>query len=212
MPLRPELYRRLTRHFGEVLISGEGEEMVATVEPDALTNKPRLIVDHSGEYYRVPCLFCNDQRHRLWINHRWGLWDPQTHGLNLWLCICYNEDCLNTYERQLALYNTVFDDTVQGNADVVLFGARPRAGVGVADLPEVVHPLHRLRDDHPAREYLKSRGYDPDLLGRVLGVSYCVDGGVKYPGARGRIIIPVWQGGQFVGWQGRLIGEPPDKQ
>ena len=35
--------------------------------------KPEFQASNPGEYYRIACPFCLDTRHRLWINHRWGV-------------------------------------------------------------------------------------------------------------------------------------------
>jgi hypothetical protein len=218
MPLRPDLYRRLcTRahkcRFGEVRVMNEGVEMRATVEHDALYGKPQLNVIEPGEYLAINCPFCNDTRHRLWINHRWGLWDPRTQSKNLWLAICYNENCLNTYERLRALYNMVCDDITNGRRltnDLVLKGTRPsRLAREMKPAGECIYPLHSLPSDHRAKAYLRSRGYDPDRLGRQLHVGYCGVAYSDFPLADDRIIIPITFGGIWVGWQARYIGEPP---
>ena len=188
MILRPDLYRRLCARahrcgFGEVLVKDEGVEMSATVEHNALYNKPQLYVLNPGQYFAVNCPFCNDLRHRLWINHRWGYNDPRTKSRNFWLCHCYNEECLSTYQRQRALYDMVYDDDISNGRrlppDPILKGTRPsRALCGVRPVAETVYPLSYLPSDHPANVYLLSRGYDPAQLSRRLRVGYCE---VAYP-------------------------------
>src|ERR1043166_541750 len=93
-PLRPELYHRLLDCFGSVLVANEGEAMDACVRTDRLTGRQELSVNLPGEYFRVSCCFCNDTRHRLWINHRWGRYEPAVKSKNLFLAHCYNENCL----------------------------------------------------------------------------------------------------------------------
>lgn len=88
-------------------------------------------------------------------------------------------------------------------------------------------PLSALPDDHPAREYLRQRGYDPDLLEKQYGVEYCdealpEDRSVgrfysKLPGGyknspQGRIIFPILDAkGIKRGWQARAIDYSDDK-
>jgi hypothetical protein len=218
MPLRPDLYRRLCARarmygFGEVRIINEGVEMWATVEHDALDDTPRLNVIDSGEYLAVNCPFCYDTRHRLWINHRWGLYDPRTRSYNLWLCCCYNENCLITFERRRALFNMVYDDIANGRRlapDPVLKGtSSTRCAREFKRAGECLYPLDALPPEHPTKAYLRARGYDPDLLGRHLHVSHCSAASPEFPLANDRIIIPITFKGALAGWQARYVGEPP---
>src|SRR5262249_40077897 len=56
MPLRPYLYDRLLRVFGEVKIAFEDEEMVCDVGSSILSGgQPQLQGHNPGEYYRVCC-------------------------------------------------------------------------------------------------------------------------------------------------------------
>jgi hypothetical protein len=216
-PLRPELYHRLNDMpgLGGVVIANEGDEMRARVEPDPETGRPRMELDWPGEYYRVNCLWCNDTRHRLWINHRWGLWVPQLKSDNLWLAVCYNQNCLATPGRARALANMVFHDFARGRRpDPVLPGRPPPAG---AQQPREVVPagpemyeLHRLPLYHPAVEYVRSRGYDHVWLGQTHQVSYCEAARPEFPLVNRRLVIPVYMFGRLVGWQARHLGEPPD--
>jgi hypothetical protein len=216
MPLRPDLYRRLCQRsrqygFGEVLIVHEGSEMQATVEQDALDGRPRLCVSWPGEYYKVHCAFCNDTRHRLWINYRWGLYDPRTDSRHLWLAHCFNEEeCLNHYSKQKLLYRLIFDDIPNGRGnfnDPVNPGTRPAARMGnFRPVGEYYH-LDKLPQHHHSVLYLRSRGYDTNWLGRELRVGYCPVANPEFPMASDRIIIPIWFKGQPVGWQARYIGD-----
>ena len=92
-PLNPELYRRLQKNFGNVLIANPGEGFVATVRR-GLDGRPKQQIAHSGEYYRVCCPYCKDMRSRLWVNHKFGVFDENTRSKNTHLAICYNENCL----------------------------------------------------------------------------------------------------------------------
>jgi hypothetical protein len=220
MPLRPELFKRLCQRanqlgLGTVRIANEGQEMMATVEHDALYDRPRLVVALAGEYYRVNCCYCTDARGRLWINHRWGHYDERTRSRNLWLCCCYNEGCLEDYPHQRDLYNKVFDDVANGRHkffDPVLRGEQPSAPREGRPPGPFVQALHQLDDDHTAVLYLRSRGYDTGWLGRTMRVGFCPISYPEFRTAQGRIIIPVYHNGTYVGWQSRYPyeGDPPD--
>ena len=40
------------------------------------------------------------------------------------------------------------------------------------------------------------------------GLWYCLEADPRWPMVCGRIIIPIWFRGQYVGWQGRHVGDP----
>jgi hypothetical protein len=213
-PLRPELYHRLVDRFGEVIVANEGEELVGWAGTDPYTDRPRLEVSLPGEYYRVSCPFCTDTRHRLYVNHLWARYIPEFRSDNLWLAHCFNEDCLARPGRALQLRNLVFDDFVRGRApDPVRRGRRPAVMPwrGVRPPGALIYALHHLEADHPANVYLRGRGYDPIWLGRNLRVGFCQHPYPEFPMAKGRIIISVYQGGAYAGWQARYVGVPPDK-
>lgn len=219
MPLRPELYNRLCARarqygFGTIRIRHDNCEMRATVEKDALTGKPRLIVHDPGEYYTLNCPFCNDTRGRLWINHMWGYLYPQTKNRNLWLAVCYNEGCLSRPGKAKRLYQMIFEDILNGRdrhfSDAVLPGQRPSHRPQVYKAPgPILYPLQALPHDHHALLYLRSRGYDPLWLSRALGVSYCPQAYPEFSLATDRIIVPITFNGNLVGWQARYIGDCP---
>lgn len=209
-PLRPELYDRLQHLFRHVLIANEGEEMVSRPSLSS-DGSVHLSITSPGEYYRVNCPFCYDTRKRLWINHRWGFFDPRTQTRNLWLAICYNQSCLNSYDRQIALYRDVFSEVGDGT-DVVLAGTKPTAASREVVWPGKLTPIHLLSDTFSAICYLRDRGFDPKQLGRDLRVSYCFDADYEFRVATNRIIIPIRMNGQNVGWQARFVGTPPNKE
>src|SRR4051794_16673671 len=100
-PLNDWLYRALEARLGPVKVSNEGQEATVLYSPDwSRDGKLRAAVVEAGEYYRVSCPFCSDDRHRLWVNHRWAVPDPQTGDDNLHLAICFNAPCLSTRDRQ----------------------------------------------------------------------------------------------------------------
>jgi hypothetical protein len=211
------LYQRLqqrarTYGFGEVLTVHENEEMVLHYEESERPGRKSLVADIPGEYYRVNCPFCHDTRHRLWINYRWGRYDEQSGTQNLWLCVCYNENCLNSYGMQKRLYDMVFDDVSNGRQtyDPLERGEKQRI-IREAKPAGTCYPLHALEVNHPAVLYLRSRGYDTEWLSRELDISYCVVADPDYRMAAHRIIIPMIMRCQLVGWQARLVGDSSDK-
>jgi hypothetical protein len=173
-------------------------------------NKQSLEVQAAGEYYRVNCPFCGDTRHRLWINHMWGLRDPVTRSRNLWLAWCYNEShCLKDYEKRERLYHAVFVDPPQD--DVVYEGERLEEEVGPAVMPGAVWRLSDLPSQHVARQYISQRRHDPDQLASYFDLRYCDSADPRWPLTQGRLIIPCYMRQELVGWQARLLGEPPNK-
>jgi hypothetical protein len=208
-PLRPELYQRLQRRFSPVAVACEGEAFRGRVITDLRTGKKKLNAEVPGEYYRINCPFCKECRQRLWINHRWGLYVPDLDSANLWLAICYNANCLALPGRAKHLYDWVFDDCARGlYPDPVLPGVRAPAGPGRFQPPGEVMLLEQVPPDHPACQYVQSRGFDPARLSTEYRVGLCVNAA---PGLTdlvfGRLIVPVFFRGKAVGWQARLVGE-----
>jgi hypothetical protein len=237
MPLRPDLYDRLRLVFGEVKIAFEDEEMVFEIlKGSAFTgDKDSLDIIDPGEYYRVSCPFCHDTRHRLWINHRWAFYVPGV-GMNLWLCCCYNEQCLEQHSKRVELHKRVFVQTEFSYGPKRNFlnkGKRRSEYLAEAELPGLMLRVDDLLYDNPARVYLESRGYDVSYLSKTFGVCYPWDVKPRYAPADGRIIIPIVMtraprppsrpgaaGGppappaapvrRLLGWQARHVGDLPD--
>ena len=102
--LCPDLYFRLKRQFGKVLVTNRGMGLV--IRPAGLGSKPSIV--SNGEYYRVNCPFCNDTRFRLYINHRWF---EHKHMAN-----CFNESCTSGELGKMRLdqlYLWLFNTTSQ---------------------------------------------------------------------------------------------------
>lgn len=220
-PLNPTLYRLLQRHFGSVEPVAPGQEIDWKVELSDIARtqqgKRRRLkrrVFRPGEEYRVNCPFCNDSRHRLYINHRWGVYDEATESQNIHLCQCWNETrCLDEKDRQVQLYDLVFAPApeAQRRGKVrIRPGKRMSSEVGAVEPPGALIPLERLEShepNHAALVYLRSRGFNPKLLSRRYDISYCPYS--KFSLAQNRIIIPIMSRGEMVGWQARYIGDPP---
>jgi hypothetical protein len=94
MALCPTLYNALrSRVPGGIILANQGESMVQQSTLDRQRGQYHTYVVHSGEYYRVNCPFCNDTRHRLWVNHMFG--QPDANGQPMrFLVVCYNDNCL----------------------------------------------------------------------------------------------------------------------
>lgn len=233
-PLNKTLYELLEREFGDVIVAAEGEELIGTYEgearrqkAEALVNRrkvpstkplrPKLDVLHSGEEYRVNCPYCNDTRHRLFINHLWAVKDRYGNQ-NLWLAHCWNEECLASYTRQQQLWDRVFrigrrppghEEVRKGRKiDINDIG-------GVASPPGPIISLKKLRKNNPNHQaiaYLEGRGFDCDKLSEIYEVGWCSES--QYALACNRIYIPIRIDGILRGWQMRLPrdwqeGDPP---
>ncbi len=185
--LNPSLYRRLQRRFGRVVVANAGQAMVYRPARDLCTDAPRLNISQPGEQYRVCCAFCNDTRYRLYVSHMWGRRDDFGRRMTF-LAKCFNEDCLS---RDVNREN--FIETLQ-EMDGPLEDAWVRPGKVLPEearevqWPGPVTRIDELPGRHKARHYLASRGFDPDKLGRVYGVTYCEES--RYFLASERIIIP----------------------
>src|SRR5262249_963094 len=122
-----------------------------------------------GEEYRISCPFCSDKKFRLYVNHCYGVFDPETESFNHHLFHCFNDGC----ER---------DAAVRDRFQVLVYASRfrmPRqpgpvvpAAWRVADappkevkLPDGLVPVHNLPAAHPAVAYLLERRFDLQELG-----------------------------------------------
>ena len=207
-PLNPLLYRLLLKKFDSVKISSEGCPAHYQRVPDPF-HPNRTVVQSSfwGEYYCVRCPFCNDQRHRLWINHLYASEVFNGRRQLTFLAVCYNNHCMTAPGRVEQLEELIFG-----------LGAhlRPHA-LPIKPVTEAIEPktitapgtivsLRELPKDHEARQYVQARGFDPDVLADKFDVGFCatVDETAS-PACKGRIYIPVNHNGALVGWQCRGI-------
>jgi hypothetical protein len=222
-PLNDMLYQALLAKFRAVRVTHEGEQATVIYSPD-WHRKDRLRAEliNAGEYYCVSCCYCTDTRQRLWINHRWGVYDPKTGDNNLHLAICYNENCLNSRARQRDLQLRLM---IPGPMRV-----RPKRTNDTTPppktftLPEGIVPVNQLGDGHPAAAYLRGRGFDLNELASRYQVCYCEYEPTEPPLLR-RIVIPIYrprmlvtakgasldQGNVLAGWIARTIGADEPK-
>jgi hypothetical protein len=192
--------------------------MSAHYAPDWSSGKPRLRLDirDRGETYLVDCPFCTDTRHRLYINHRWAVRDSRTGDDNFHLAFCFNEGCLATRENQKKLHALVYPHG--HGAGLVDMPVKPSCQTAAPAPPIVLppgQPLCQCAPDHPARQYLLARGFNPDSLGRTYGVIVCDGNRSSRPHfADLRIVIPIYEVRYslkgvtepvLAGWQARMI-------
>jgi hypothetical protein len=211
-PLNPDLYKKLQKQCGQVSVISPGLKLQWM--PNAIASlhdgEPRQRLVQAGEEYCVNCPRCGDTRRRLSINHQWGVKDPVTGSLNLWLMNCYNEGCFSEYDRRKQFYDGLELLGPDAALEQLREGREESLEIVQQAPPGVTVPLHQLAVDtpyHPAIQYLYSRGFDPLQLSRQYGVSYCKQS--HYPLACNRIIIPIYQDGLYAGWQARYIGDAP---
>jgi len=206
--INAELYAGLKRVYGRVDVSAEGQPIRWKLVRDLLSRNSkyqwkRKIVE-SGEEYHINCPFCGDTRMRLTINHRWGVWDPETNSRNLFLAQCYNERCLSDPDRREQLCNAAYSFGRPRSRLRSVVADDSQDGPVVVEPPGLLVSLEELAARQPGHEavtYLQSRGYDPAKLSRVYDVSWCCDS--RWRLARNRIIIPIYMDGALVGWQAR---------
>lgn len=212
--LCPALHRRLQQLFpGGVVVANAGEPFVPGSYLDGTTGRYKTVPMSCGEYYRVSCGFCGDSRKRLWINHMYG--QPDAGGRPMyWLATCYNNDCLTSPENWQRLREAIFGIRNRNDRHPPFAVQQAQAYSTPAGSPEppgeLLHlsQLLRHRGDHPALRYLLSRGYTEQLLSQ-FEVSVCTRASPRYYAAEGRIVFPIREHGQLIGWQARVVGDAP---
>lgn len=217
-PLNPTLHSLLVRRYGEdgVEVIAPGEKIEWELKREFVDpGKTRMSreVYYSGEEYRLRCPYCKDHRARMFISHRWGVWDRRTQSWNLWLVQCFNEQCFDDYQRQQEYFDLIFSISRSRRRPKNLL-IREGVEPDKADGREMAPPgplwrLDRLKAKYPRHDaimYLEGRGYDTDRLAKLFDVSYCPMAHV-YGIATNRIIIPIKKDGVMIGWQARYIGD-----
>lgn len=224
-PLNKNLYEHLKRIFGQVRITNDGRQAQVSYAPNWTHRQGRLSASAIdwGEVYHVCCPFCCDTRYRLYLCHLWGQPDPQTRDDMLHLCACHNEKCVNTREKQKQLHALIYPygnwaGRVEPPPKPVKQPAWQPPG---AVSPPPGTPLNESHPQHPARRYLRLRGFNPEKLASdydVLCSGPC--GSCSPPLRHDRIVMPIYKlvtvlnpvSGTPVfqlalaGWQARAIG------
>jgi hypothetical protein len=184
----------------------------------------RVEVANDGSEYRVNCPFCNDTRQRLYVNYRYGTYEPDTGSRNEHLLHCFNEAChtvkghRDAFRRFLGLYRSC--------AALIPspLPARPSSQGTPSVTPTLptddLVPIDALPASHHAVVYLRGRGFEPKELWDSRMVCYCeVSPGLR-PSIYDRIIVPVFQprrralvgperpvGEELRGWVARSVGD-----
>jgi hypothetical protein len=209
-PLNATLYYRLRDLFGEVKITHPGSNIVYHYET-TVDGRKVLRADFYGETYCVNCPHCGDRRRRLWICHKWGTFDHTSRSLLLYLLICYNENCFADRARRKELWQKVYNEFLCDDPDYLeeveeLKFVAPQIEYTIeATLPDGFVRLTDVPPIHPCRQYLRQRGFNDELLSKLLGLGY-VSCNSSSP-ARGRLLIPVYMEGQLRGWQARSMDD-----
>ena len=214
--INPDLFSKLEAYFGKgnVRVSNKDISMACgyndytSVYKGNKSTRKQLLVEDSGEEYVVSCPFCSDTRYRLTVNHRWGLKDPTSDSLNLWLLHCYNEDCQSIKENRDDLFRMVYGGYVGAGSLPLQRVTKGKTQTRKMTYPGAMWLLDDMKarsPNHAAIEYLEARLMDPVYLAKRFGVAFCSDSsGV----AHNRIVAPVFYEGKLVGWQARSLGEP----
>jgi hypothetical protein len=211
--LNPQLYMLLqSMCAGGVIVANQGERFVASWSTDPTTHRAQSHICSSGEYYRVNCPFCRDTRHRLWINHQFGMNDPSGRPL-YYLAVCYNDNCLADFYNRQKLSRDLFGFR-NANERRPCFLLPPPTfdtgfSTGPAPLPGQLIPMSQLArsvPDHHAVTYLcGKRRYTAHMMD-YYDLSYCASPSPAYRMAHDRIIFPITMNGVLKGWQARYIG------
>jgi hypothetical protein len=207
-PLNPILYERIQTEFGRVSISQAGMAASKHYGPGMFISEHRIRMelDTAGEYYRISCPFCGDSRGRLWINHLFGVEDEITGNRNLWLAICFNENCLSQPGRSQELYDRLYgfkNANIRNREIVILPGEVEAETLQEVGPPGLLLPLDKLPKRDRVITYLADRNYNINELQTVFNVSYCLNADERYVMAQDRIVIPVYMHEMLVGWQCR---------
>lgn len=207
-PLNPALYNRLREEFGKVNISQEGMAAAKRYGRGLFhsDNRVKLEIDSAGEYYRVNCPYCGDSRGRLWINHLYGVEDDVTNSRNLWLAICYNEDCLSTSGRPQELYERVYgfkNAKLRGQKPIINKGTVEDEALKLVKPPGLLLPLDQIQINDKVINYIRDRNWSVEELQTTYNVSYVLNAESDFYMAQDRLFIPVIMNSILVGWQCR---------
>lgn len=213
MAMNQKLYDALLDRFGDVIIAHEGESLQASYDYNHAEKRTDMTVLSPGEEYRVSCLFCADTRNRLYINHLWGVFNPRTNNFNLHLAHCFNTDglpqdqgCMEAPLRRQQLEDMIYryiSRDMRRALQIIPGKSGDTHELRPAILPGDCISIDRLAEDHPAVNYLLSKGYDPEYLAKEYSISFCQRSLQEYASAQGRIVIPIKMRGMLVGWQCR---------
>jgi hypothetical protein len=206
-PLNPSLYDALRTQFGGVKVARRGRE--TDLIEEKVNGESRIGLLSWGECYRINCPFCSDRRQRLYVNYKFG---QRFNGRScLILAHCYNETaCLSGRYDRRKLFVEMIDLSESELARVSVRAGREDASFDdePAIMPGPCTPIDEAPVWNKARRYLEeTRGFDAGRLGRSYDVSVCRDS--FFFQMPGRIVIPIFKGGELAGWQGRYPEDLP---
>src|SRR4029078_7126244 len=165
--INAKLFSMLQNAYGDVKVLRPGVAMNCYYRNDPITGKVRLKkrLRGEGEEYRLDCTRYGDTRGRLYVSHRWGVYDKETKTRNLWLANCYNEGCYTEYSNQVILYDYVYGSYSSALDDLSEASetAKPVI-VQEVEMPGTVWPLADIlkrSPNHHALQYLRDRLISP---------------------------------------------------
>lgn len=211
--LNPVLYATMVAAFGEVkVVHPDDEGVPPRIYKDPYTGRPFAhweSGDYRGEEYQACCPFCADRHFHLYVNHRYGTRDQCGGWIRTANCF---HGCLAHAENRHRLYDMlVFRRGVSLTNELLHKVQSTPVPVKPAAVSTLfgVTPVASLPDKHPAVQYLQSRGYSKDTAAAYsLGYYENKDGSsLTERMANRRLIIPVFQNGEQLGWQARKIFE-----
>jgi hypothetical protein len=187
-----------------------GFETVKNKFPEA-----RVVQASTGIEYNVHCRVGNHSKggnYKMYINPEKGLFHCHDCGST--------GDATRTFfpETEYAFPSMRIDRDPTEVSNIISSVTVKRSGPTLENnvpSPGVLVPLSKLESNHPAIEYLSSRGFDmQEILSMPVETQlyYVKDthqGGSRK--TRGRIIFPVRSCGLLVGWQGRIIERAIDE-
>lgn len=213
--LNDALFKKLVDLFGDVVPANEGEPLIITRRRD-YAGTVKLHKEQGGEEYRINCPMCGDTKHRMYINHAWGL-DRQTGYPSSKLVVCHNEHCEDNDDRnkpfrgniRIMLEQKLRSYTV-GSVPKIDMSARkteaPKEPLPFPD-PAWTVPFEKLDPKHPALKFLRQRKFtiaEMNKWGVVYAEQYPVTQGNKeYFWLAERLFIPCGR----KGWQARTLEE-----
>jgi hypothetical protein len=220
----PGLYSALKRMCGKVEVSQAGEtatyQAVRKTALDLGSGKDPPIWDvKGGERYIVKCPFC--RRDKLWVSYLAGCSMESKNGLlnfSRGLIICYrcrfNEDPLrrDIFWRRLEEngYDEKHRSVREAQTAEVQYSSVEESSAAEVVLPPMVSLKKGHCPDRVLDYLLNTRGIDPDDLSLHTGCGWS-DHPAWATDPVGRLIFPVWQNRNLVGWQGRALDEDMER-
>jgi hypothetical protein len=201
------LHRLLCQQFPTVKVCER--DPITTRSSSSRRQGRRKTVAAGSIGFRVDCPYCGDADQQLYIDARFGTYDPATGSDNLDLAVCLAFDCVDDAWAQKGLAEHVFANASGPGPTALSLPAcqvsSPDELLKEVETPEDIVPIDQIDPAHPAASYLTSRGYDLGELSALWGVGYCRWS--RFRLMRRRIYVPVRQDTKLVGWQGRWPGE-----